>query len=920
MAILSSDKKSVTVQKGDTLSEIAEKYAGGASKYKYLAKINDIDNPNLIYVGQVIKLTATSSSSKTTATQKKTSSSSNKAVIKSFGLQSDTDRTVFATWTWGKSHTDNYKVRWYYSTGDGVWFVGEDGTEEFKQSVYNAPENATRVKFIVKPVATKRKVNNKETAYWTAKWSTEKIYSFSNNPPATPPIPTVELDGLTLKMRVDNLDVNATHIQFQVVKNDDPKKSVKTKNIPIKTNSASTTHKVSAGNKYKVRCRAVKKKEYSDWSEYSGNFETRPSAPKEIIKIKALSETSVYLDWSNVSIAESYDVEYTTKKSYFDSSNSVSSMSVDAVVGHAEVTGLETGNTYFFRVRAVKGDQKSGWSPIASITIGKAPAAPTTWSSSTTAITTDPLTLYWIHNSEDGSTQELAQLQLKWDGTAVNYSITTPGRYKIDKSNALILVEKFTTDEDKVKTNSVEIDISNRVEGAKLTWKVKTAGVTKVYGDWSVERTVDIYAPPVLDLRLTDKDDDDIETIEQFPFYIYGIASPATQSPIGYSLSIIANETYETIDQVGNNVTVSAGSEVYSEYFDTTGALLAELSAGNIDLENNVQYTVTCVVSMDSGLTAEASLDFNVSWADAEYEPNAEIAVDEDTYSAIIRPYCEHYPPVYYKVEYDSTTGNYTVTAETIDEIEGMSVVDDATADYVYTTEDDIVFLGTNADGEEVYFCIRDPEEATLVEDMTLSVYRREFDGSFTELATGIDHTAGTFVTDPHPALDYARYRIVAITTSTGAVSYSDVPAYPIGEKAIIIQWDEEWTNFDNDNEDALEQPPWSGSLLRLPYNIDVSDKYNPDVSLVDYIGREHPVAYYGTQLGVTSTWSADIDKKDEETLYALRRLSRYMGDVYVREPSGSGYWANIKVSFGQKHKDLTIPVTLDITRVEGGV
>ena len=63
-----------------------------------------------------------------------------------------------------------------------------------------------------------------------------------------------------------------------------------------------------------------------------------------------------------------------------------------------------------------------------------------------------------------------------------------------------------------------------------------------------------------------------------------------------------------------------------------------------------------------------------------------------------------------------------------------------------------------------------------------------------------------------------------------------------------------------------------------------------------------------------------EIDKSDEETLYALRRLAKWMGDVYVREPSGSGYWANASVSISQKHCEVTIPVTLNITRVEGGV
>jgi hypothetical protein len=108
--------------------------------------------------------------------------------------------------------------------------------------------------------------------------------------------------------------------------------------------------------------------------------------------------------------------------------------------------------------------------------------------------------------------------------------------------------------------------------------------------------------------------------------------------------------------------------------------------------------------------------------------------------------------------------------------------------------------------------------------------------------------------------------------------------------------------------------------MLKLPYNIDVSDSNDSDVSLVEYIGREHPVTYYGTQRGTKSVWNVEVPKDDKDTLYALRRLAIWMGDVYVREPSGSGYWANISVSFSQKHREMTIPVTLNVTRVEGGV
>ena len=179
MAILSSDKKSVTVQKGDTLSGIAKTYLGDASKYKELAAINNIKNPNLIYVGQVIKLSGTA-----TSTGTKTTNNSSKATIAQFGLQSDTDSTIFATWNWDKSNTDHYEAEWYYYTDNDVWFVGSKSSVEDKQSTYNMPSNAIKVKFRVKPVSKTYTSNNKETSYWTAAWSTEKEYYASDSPPS----------------------------------------------------------------------------------------------------------------------------------------------------------------------------------------------------------------------------------------------------------------------------------------------------------------------------------------------------------------------------------------------------------------------------------------------------------------------------------------------------------------------------------------------------------------------------------------------------------------------------------------------------------------------------------------------------------------------------------------------------------------
>lgn len=52
----SNKPKTYTVKKGDTLWGICKKYLGDGSKYPEIAKLNGIKNPNLIRIGQVIRL------------------------------------------------------------------------------------------------------------------------------------------------------------------------------------------------------------------------------------------------------------------------------------------------------------------------------------------------------------------------------------------------------------------------------------------------------------------------------------------------------------------------------------------------------------------------------------------------------------------------------------------------------------------------------------------------------------------------------------------------------------------------------------------------------------------------------------------------------------------------------------------------
>lgn len=915
------------VKKNDTLSGIAK--VNNTTVNELLRLNPDIVNKDLIYVGQEITISGTPKT--------KTTNYSQTAKITNFGIQSGTDKTVFATWAWDKKNTKEYEVKWLYATGDGVGFVGKNETVTVKQSIFSAPENATRAMFSVKPISkTYKDKKGKEIKYWTVDWSSQKKQYFED-PPGVPPVLTdanFTFKDLKLTITMNNIgELKADTILFQIAKKDG--KVIKNGKAKIANGKVSYTVTLTAGNTYYVRAKSLKGSRQSEWSGPSSDIFTSPAASDGIYLLYALSDTSVHINWYDVSGVDSYEVQYTANKRFFDSNPSgVQSVPIESVVGHAEITGLISGQQYFFRVRSIKGtgdNSKSSWSEIKSITLGTKPAAPTTWSSTTTAKVGDTLNLYWIHNAEDGSRLTKSQLELIIDGVTQTKAITygtcdtadnvTTKKVSLNgftlTSGAVVKVYMtYTNTGTSIKLNvnntgeknivagdvgslywpagalvtftysgsnwilsevgsagsaeSYSIDTSKYTEGTSIQWRVKTAGMLKasnntyVYSDWSVQRTIDVYAPPTVSVNLTDHTGDTFEELTAFPFNIAINSGPNTQTPLGYFISITANTAYEDVDEMGNNIFIGAGSEVLYRHIESSSRQLSlPISAGDINLKNNVSYTVKVTVGMNSGLSGESSEEFTVSLEMPEYWPDAEIIYDEDTFTTSIRPYCE------------------------------------------------------SANG-------------TLIDGILLSVYRREFDGTFTELASDIDNVSRTYVTDPHPSLDYARYRVVATDPSSGSISYYDVPGYPINEKSVIIQWDEQWQDYDLLSDktyeingvtylDDTDQQPWSGSLIKLPYNIDISDDNQVDVSLVKYIGRKHPVSYYGTQLGSTSSWSMVIPKEDKRTLYALRRLAIWTGDVYVREPSGSGYWASISVSFEQRHNDLTIPITIKVTRVEGG-
>ena len=771
-------------------------------------------------------------------------------------------RTMIASWTCTiLNGLDSFEYKWRYMY-NYKWFDGSSGSTsgDSPACTYDVPDNAQKVGISVRavPVA---------STYFIGEWSIEEIADApSILTPEAPQTPTLSLQGFTLTLTVDSYDVNTSSVEYEILSDSEDGEYVYwIVDTPVTFNRSTFSVLVEVGHTYRARARGLNVfGDAGEWSQYSDSVSTIPEAVRSPIDIYGTSDMTVLLTWHTAlgvttENGGKYTVEHAAKQSYFEQARSQvhseevpSPSDAQAQWVTAEIFGLDYSEDgrYFFRIRGENQQGSGEWSNIVSTVVGKTPDAPTTWSSTTTATADRDVYLFWVHNSEDNSKEQAAELSIDVNGTVT--SVLKP------------------KDPDDDTTSYYLIPGGTYSAGAKIRWKVRTKGAVLEYGDWSIERVVDIYAPPTLMLYPLNGISNG--ALISYPFIFQAVPGPVSQTAIGYSVSIISNSSYDGWDDMGVVKKVRAGEVVYNKYYvqgtwatpaagiavagasklySNTGAIFT-INPGDAALADMMSYTLKVVVSMDSGLSAEATYNFNVRWDDKNYYLDAEMGLRKDNLSMYIVPFC----------------------------------YDDSDA---------------------------------LAADVTLSVYRREFDGSFTLIGDNLFNDKITTIIDPHPALDYARYRLVYRSNLTGVVDYYDLPNYPINETSIVLQWNETWSSFSRVDEDELTNNPHSGSFLKLPFNVKIADSNTVDSNLVEYIGRKHPVSYYGTQVGQKLTLNADIAMTDIDTVYALRRLAVWMGDVYVREPSGSGYWAKVEVSFSQTRTEVTIPVTLNVTRVEGG-
>lgn len=818
------------------------------------------------------------------------------------------------------------------TTKEQLWYTGSESSISYSDvgyavysSTYTVPDGAKQIRYTITVEAETGtgQVNGVEKSIPVFKAQTASgVMGNFKFKVVTPPTPSVTVENGTTIRAVCNLESTKTKAQnicFELYKNKSEKAGTSPwLTIPSISKEVTYDFKGNFNSKYAVRCQTYYKEEnaYSSWSTFSSEVETLPSAPT-LTRLTAYNTHTentyaIKIEWNKQSNIDSYTIQYSKNKDNLinnvDSAISTTNANKDDTF---KIITLDSGGTYYVRIKSQNETGDSGWSSILSLTMGEKPTAPTTWSSAATMIEGEDCNLYFVHNSIDGSTWRSADIQFKYViGDSENYKTYTFTKSNGTKVDWVTLTNTNSEDieYERNKTgvwpmssnnsfaastgfNSFLTFINKQLNGnnsVKIKWSVRTRGVysggaNSGASDWSIERILLYYSKPDLSLSIhkvngTTITDGILDVVDTYPFFVKMDINK--NKVISTHVSITSNEqndVYVDTDEVGNRMVVNPGDQLFSKsykfYPDYNGISGLLFTPGDVNLCNNKYYSVFVTICEDSGLTATTSVVFKLEEGETgNWIPTATVIINDDELSA--------------------TVGVYAIRR-------GPAMTEDGEFD---TDES-----GNIMPAEEV------------CDDILLDLYRLNFDGTYTKI-NDVSSTGMVYYTDPHPTLNAARYRVVGTSMTNGISTYADIPEVPINNPSLVIQWNDNHVSYEidpNTNEISIES---SNRILRLPFNLDVSESNTLDVEHNNYIGREHPVSYYGTQVGQKMTCNTDIDATDYETLSLLRQLAILKSDVYVREPSGIGYWASVVVSMTQTHCNVVIPVSLEITRVDGGV
>lgn len=632
----------------------------------------------------------------------------------------------------------------------------------------------------------------------------------------------------------------------------------------------------------------------------------KPTSPA----VEKRGDNAVRITWrATRGEGDSYELQYTVDADAFAAGDmgAIASIAVasENATSHAyTVEGLDRGHIYYFRVRTVNDGRVGEWSTEVECEI-EAELEPTEdiyAPTSTDSLAAYPLDgrmipLSWTHNSSQNSEQSAYELEVNVTNTS---------------GACVTRIVSGTT----ATSYGLDDDDWGLDDGALIEWRVRTCGaIADAWSPWSRTQSFRTFAPPVAGVALAGGDGQAIgpgDPLATMPLIVTihatnanGDALDSDNSPIAYTIAVKAVDGYDGTGRDGRPRYVAPGEELFGASIDSRNDGFSPdgwelfIPARELALQNGELYEVVATVATSQGLRGNGtSGTFEPQWDGDLPQPTATVFFDGTDYCCRITPIVN--------IPQDEV-------GQPEDEKEELTLDEQAAmADWEVNT------LVPEPSGDLDFELVEDPTVDDsgwpLRPGCTMDVYRIDSDGTPIEIASNMANDGQSRALDPHPSFGTCIYRVVAIDDATGMQSSCDFEvSTPVPN--IVIQWDEEWESLGSDG-----QPSYAGARLELAYNHELSESYAHDVVLREYAGRAHPVSYYGTQRRQNATMAADLIRAiDGEQLAKARRLAAWPGDCYIREPNGTGYWANVQVYISHSHDSAAVPVSLDIRRVDNG-
>ena len=166
--------------------------------------------------------------------------------------------------------------------------------------------------------------------------------------------------------------------------------------------------------------------------------------------------------------------------------------------------------------------------------------------------------------------------------------------------------------------------------------------------------------------------------------------------------------------------------------------------------------------------------------------------------------------------------------------------------------------------------------------------------------------TFGETYVDPYPGFgESCGHRIVMITANGDYVT----------EQGFA------WYDSDSADGDILEEQQMvinvNGEQIELPYNIELSNKWNKDFKRTSYLGGSVQGDW---NPAVTRDLSADtvlVRNLDLDRQLAMRDLADYAGVAHIRTPDGSSLTCDIQISESQSYETKKITYSMTIQAVD---